>query len=365
MLLPKTEENKTRQGVFPYVVEDELQIVQRLVQAVIQAGISNDPVEITNVYVSLKSKPLAILAGPSGSGKLAMIQCLTRILTGGSCEQCQYMTGHLWNGGTAGSLAFYSEIHTRYNSEKLLCLIEEAWRPENAGKVFVACLARISPAEVATLFSELSYQLRHNEIVRFGDVHFSTPLPYPANLFLIGTMDTDSFTWWDNDLLANTTVMHWTHQGRGRISCLGAFEDPASPIGRQFLISSTHSRQGVYQKLHWLLSWEQHPMEPLFQLEEILVEDGVQLPQTSISEAMTYIANSWSRNGQGLFNPSVQLNLKIALDLAISQMLLPHAAERIRSSVRLAGRLSDFFDVDYPRSAMALHRLAFRRDNSR
>jgi hypothetical protein len=80
-------------------------------------------------------------------------------------------------------------------TEKLLYVIEEASQPENAQQVFVVGLTHISPAELLSFFTEIAYQMPHNRIMRLGDAHLSTPVPFPPNLLLIGTMDTMDFNW--------------------------------------------------------------------------------------------------------------------------------------------------------------------------
>ena len=127
----------------------------------------------------------------------------------GDCARCQMMVGHPWTFGKSENLAMFTEVHTRNTTEKLLGLIEEAWLPENARRVFIACLTRISPAELLAFFTEVAEQLGHGQLVRLGDLHFSEPIPFPPNLFLIGTMDTLDFDWWDHGLLSKTTIVQW------------------------------------------------------------------------------------------------------------------------------------------------------------
>ena len=67
----------------PFQVDPEEELVSHLVQSVSRAGICSDPVSVINFYVSLKSKPLAILAGSEQTGKIAMVQCLAHVLMGG------------------------------------------------------------------------------------------------------------------------------------------------------------------------------------------------------------------------------------------------------------------------------------------
>ena len=53
--------------------DTEQEIVARLIETAGGAGLQVDPISIVNFYVTLKSKPLAILAGPAQSGKIALV----------------------------------------------------------------------------------------------------------------------------------------------------------------------------------------------------------------------------------------------------------------------------------------------------
>ena len=337
----------------PFEVDPEEELVSHLVQSVSRAGICSDPVSVINFYVSLKSKPLAILAGPEQTGKIAIVQCLSRVLMGGDCLQCQMMAGHPWSAAKSGNVAFFTELHTRYNSEKLLCVIEEAWRPENSEKVFLACLARISPAELEEFFTQIAFQFRHGNIVRFGDVHFSEPIPFPPNLFLIGTMDTVLFDWWDSDLLSSTTVIQWPEKSIDHLLCpVSGDRFPAAE--KSFLRSYVRNEQAVYKKLYTLLGWQRQPVLPVFLVESLLENECIPLPRTLVNEVLTYLANSWSRQGSGLFHPSPEDNLATALDLAIAQTYLPRAGRWIQRSKGLQENLGELLNGDYPRSALTL-----------
>lgn len=286
-----------------------------------------------------------------------MVQCLAHVLVGDDCLQCQMMEGHPWSAGKSGSVTFFTEIHTRYNSEKLLCLIEEAWRPENAGKVFLACLTRISPAELLEFFTEIAIQLRYGNIMGFGDVHFSEPVPFPPNLFLIGTMDITRFVWWDSDLLSSTTVIHWPEESIGRLLCpVNAVSFPAAE--KSFLGSYVRNEQAVYKKLHTLLGWQRQPVLPFFLISSLLEKEGIPLPRTLVKEGMIYLANSWSAQGSGLFHPSPTENLATALDLAIAQTYLMRAGQWIQRSKPLQIKLEELLDEKFPRSAAIMAALA-------
>jgi len=49
--------------------DQEILQMDHLIQEFMDAGIPLKPVTIVNLYVSLKSKPIAILVGPQNSGK--------------------------------------------------------------------------------------------------------------------------------------------------------------------------------------------------------------------------------------------------------------------------------------------------------
>lgn len=337
----------------PFQVDPEESLVSHLAQSVSRAGICSDPISIINFYVSLKSKPLAILAGPEQTGKIAAVECLARVLMGGDCLQCQMMAGHPWSAAKSGNVTFLTKIYTRYTSEKLLCLIEEAWRPENSGKVFLACLTRISPAELEEFFTEIAFQLQHDNIVRFGDVHLPEPVPFPPNLFLIGTMDTACFDWWDRDLLSSTTVIQWPEKPMGQLQC-PVTGDRFRAGEKSFLRSYVRNEQAVYKKIHTLLAWQRQPFLPFFLIGSLFEKESTPLPHALVNEALTYLANSWSAQGSGLFHPSPTINLATAIDLAIAQTYLPRAGKWIQRSKTLQENLGELLNGNYPRAAQAL-----------
>lgn len=333
--------------------DPEKELITNLVQAATQSGICEDPLAIINLYVALKARPLAILAGPAQIGKIAIVQCLARSLMGDDDLQSQMMVGHPWYAGKSDNIAFFAEAQSRFNAEKLLSLIEEAWLPGNANRVFLACLKRISPAELFSFFTEVAVQLRHGELMRLGNKHLRQPVPYPPNLFLIGTIDSDRFEWWDGDLLSQTTVIQWPGN---------RVDTPPRPapghqhpsLQKEFLSSCVRSEQAVYRKLHTVLGWQRQPVRPLFQIKALMERYGVSIPRAVIGEAMGYLANAWSRLGSGLFDPFTPCNLRVALDFAISQILLPRNGEILQRFKVLRKNLSYVLEGQFPRSAAFL-----------
>jgi len=330
--------------------DTEREIVARLIEATGEAGLSVDPISIVNFYVALKSKPLAILAGPAQSGKIALVESWAHILFGGDCLRCQMMIGHPCWAARSPNVALFTEAHTRLNASKILALIEEAWEPENADKVFHACLTRITPAELLGFFSEVAFQLRHGEIMQLPSIHLTEPIPYPPNLFLIGTMDTVHFDWWNADLLSMTTVIQWP-----TVEANPATDDYRTEVvaggEAEFLRSCVRSKKSARRKLDQILGWRLQPLEPLRRVRELLEKSVIRrLPQPIMDEMMIYLANSWSQTGVGLFDLQIRRNAMIALDLAIAQTLLPHLGEVLSQSAALVERLGELLCGQFPHS---------------
>ncbi len=335
----------------------EREIVTRLIQAAAEAGIQADPISVVNFYVALKSKPLAILTGPVQSGKIALVKSLAQVLTGGDPFRYQVMPGHAWWAGQTGNVALFTEAQTRLNTSKILALIDEAWQPENAQRVFIACLSHISPAELLGFFSELAFQLRHGELMRLPGLHLTAPIPYPSNLLLVGTMDTARFDHWsDADLLSMTAVIPWPALSLGQ-----AFPPAQTTMARDgesvFLHACIRSDLAARLKLQRILGWRPLAIRPLVQITDLLKRHAVELSGMVMNEVLIYLANAWTNEGDGLFDERVSRNLVIALDLAIAQTLLPRVSEIIRQSVAVPRQLRAALNGQFPRSVAFLESL--------
>src|SRR4030042_3062986 len=161
--------------------DHEALLMASLHKALIENGVTLDQADITNFYVALKSKPLAILASPAQSGKTALVRGLAQSLSEQDDLFIQMITGHPWWAEGSNNVASHTELHIRFSTEKVLSIIEEAARPGNADQVFIACLIQISPAELMSFFSEVSYQLQNGQIMRLGDTHLIEPIFFPSN----------------------------------------------------------------------------------------------------------------------------------------------------------------------------------------
>lgn len=329
--------------------DTEIELVSHLISSVSNCGISEDRISVINLYVALKTKPLVILVGPPKSGKQALAQCVSQFLSGGGGDQCQVISGHPWWANPSDNLALLTDMHTRLLTEKLFALFEEAALPEHKDRMFTACLMHLSPAELLTFFREFAFQLRNGQLMRLGEVHLSAPFPYPSNLFLLGTMETVNFRWWDADLLAKATVIHWS-DGKACPPTLYGF----APNTSEFLRYRIGSRQAAYQKLFAIVGGQKGLARIIFQIETLLWRNDICLPVSIKDEVVTYLANSWAANGQGLFDNSMTTNLTIALDLAVAQILLARIADHLMTTTGLNQQLGAILRSNFPVSTAFL-----------
>lgn len=340
--------------------EAEVELIGRLVEAAARAGVVADRVSIVNCYVALKSKPLAILVGPGDSGKVALVKSLAQVLVGPECWRCQLMLGHAWWATGSSNVALFTEAQARFIASKVFDLVADALHPQNADRVFMGCLTHISPAELVGFFSEVAYQLRHGQLMQLPSFHLGEPIPYPPNLFLLGTVDAEHFGGWDDGLLSHATVLLWPPQAAGKEAAMRAplLEDRSATTGCRpgeaetcFLLSSVRSQRAALRRLHSVPGWRPALMRPLWEMDELLRDYAVPLPETALAQALIYVANAWSQRRQGLFDPAMGCNLMVAMDLAILQTLLFHATERLCDSAVLHNRSMDMLGARFPRSA--------------
>ena len=314
------------------------------------------PLAVTNLFVGLKSKPLTLVVGPKNTGKIAAVQNIANLLIGDDPFRFQTMVGHTWWADQTTNITQFTEAQTRWNSSKVIELINEAGQPDNSERIYFAFLTRISPAELNEFFSEVAFQLQHDQVMRVSSMHLTEPMPFPGNMFLVGTMDNSQFKWLDEDLVSKTSLIHWLPDGNNPSDLpLGQPDDIHAE--KTFLKSCLRNVQSAYQRLYSLLKSQKQAFLPLFQTINVLQKHKIFLPNSMIQSAMIYIANSWSTNGTGLFNQNDSKNLGIALDFAIAQTYLLPIEDRLMDSAALRKSLQTLFQGRFSQSNILITNL--------
>lgn len=194
-----------------------------------------------------------------------------------------------------------------------------------------------------------------------SSINFFTTVPFPDNLCFIGTLDAHQFQWYSDDLLSQTTIIHWpdTEDALSAHYEYAPLDTDISPEG-EFLHSRIRTEQSAYSKLQLITSDQQRALLPLIEVERAIMSHGIEFSMRSVTnEVIVYLANAWTEGGRGLFAPSPQRNLKIALDLAISQIVFPRGWKVLSRSVTLREALRSILNDQYKNSLNFLDRLEF------
>jgi hypothetical protein len=334
----------------------ERELLALLVQAVQAAGLPVDPPWITNLYIALKSRPMAVFVGPPGNGKRALVGCLAEVLTQRESSQFVPLAGHPWWSGTCHNPGLFIEAQTRLNAERILALVEEAWLPRNLARLFIAYLPQISPAELSGFFAELGYQLQHGELIRLPGAHLAHPVPYPRNLLVIGTLDRCWLDWCDEQVHGMTSLIpcEWP-VGPSNPTPWGTSE-PGAPPGSTLFRSWVRSDEAACRMLFQRPAGDYQMSSLVRRLDGRLRNRGLELPERVPQSAAIYLANAWSEDGEGLFVSQFQANLAIAMDMALVQVVLPPLARALRASLSL--RCAILRDLEgFPRARALVERM--------
>ena len=314
----------------------EEQLIDRLLPATTscEGGIAH--LATVNLYVALKSRPLAIFVGPQSSGKKALVQRIARLLVSDERRFCT-MVGHArWAAGSA-HVGMLVEAQTRLNKNALFTFIDEAWQPEHRGDAYLVCLERISPAELGPFFTRSGLELLFRQFLHWNEPQTLPVLPYPPNLILIGTVDAPRFRWWEASLLERATVVPWPTEAM--VEQPAPEEPPATACDKSFLSSCLRSPALAYARLSHLMRHVETPFAPFVRAATALEEEALRLPHQVTQAVVTFAGNAWSDTGKGLFHGEPAANLEIALKLGIVQHVLPWLQSKGELSPTIRDRL--------------------------
>lgn len=163
--------------------------------------------ELSNFYLSLKTKPFVILAGISGTGKSKLVKLFAEAV-GATSENNQYNLISVkpdWNDST--ELLGYKNLNDEFINGKLTEIILEASKEENKNKPYFVCLDEMNLARVEYYLSEYLSLIETRAIKENGNVVTDLIFPksllldeelksltIPDNLYIIGTVNMDDTT---------------------------------------------------------------------------------------------------------------------------------------------------------------------------
>lgn len=163
--------------------------------------------DLSNFYLSLKTKPFVILAGISGTGKSKLVKLFSEAI-GATSLNNQYNLISVkpdWNDST--ELFGYKNLNDEFIKGKLTEIIIESSKEENRNKPYFICLDEMNLARVEYYLSEYLSLIETRAVNENGnivtDLIFSKSLclndslkdlTIPDNLYVVGTVNMDDTT---------------------------------------------------------------------------------------------------------------------------------------------------------------------------
>ena len=163
--------------------------------------------ELSNFYLSLKTKPFVILAGISGTGKSKLVKLFAEAV-GATSDNNQYNLISVkpdWNDST--ELLGYKNLNDEFICGKLTEIILDASKEENKNKPYFVCLDEMNLARVEYYLSDYLSLIETRGLNENGHVVTDLIFPkslylndelqnlnIPDNLYVIGTVNMDDTT---------------------------------------------------------------------------------------------------------------------------------------------------------------------------
>lgn len=163
--------------------------------------------DISNLYLSLKTKPFVLLAGISGTGKSKLVQLFSEVI-GANRSNGRYNLISVkpdWNDGT--DLFGYIDINNRYRPGLLTEIVYQANQAENLDKPYIICLDEMNLARVEYYLSDYLSIIETRENIDgevktsniFSKGYFKEESKYSTiyfsdNINIVGTVNMDDTT---------------------------------------------------------------------------------------------------------------------------------------------------------------------------
>ena len=153
--------------------------------------------QLSNLYLSLKTKPFTILAGISGTGKSKIIRLLADSI---NADYTLISVRPDWNDAT--EILGYKNLDDKFIKGQLTKTILKA--KENKYKIYFICLDEMNLARVEYYLSDylsiiesrkkVGQDIITDNIVEYQEDNENISLHIPDNLYLIGTVNMDDTT---------------------------------------------------------------------------------------------------------------------------------------------------------------------------
>lgn len=341
----------------------ETTLLATLEEYALGQGFTFPAYRLRSYYVALKTKPFAILSGVSGTGKTRMAELFAEAMTGHNAGQFRLLPVRPdWN-DSAALFGYHNLLANRYVSTPFLEIARRAALPENRRLAFFVCLDEMNLARVEHYLADYlsALESRAHRIPLHEDM---PDLVLPPNLFVTGTVNVDETTHgFSRKVLdrANTLDFDEPPVLAGAIGGKGSArldEDlGASPAARQALILNARAASvgRARERLSRLdAAFPERALAALQAVNDLLYAHRLHFAYRVRDDVLMFLANSFDgETGTGLLLPEPEANFVLALDLQMTQKVLPKLHGPSETLAPLLARLQSWADANGLRFASA------------
>ncbi|WP_339283754.1 DUF3578 domain-containing protein [Oceanobacillus sp. FSL K6-3682] len=229
--LPKSEEKLTSHTI--------KEIVDHIYQYIRSKGFYYREEEVTNLFLSLKTKPFVILSGISGTGKTKIIEWFAEAI-GATKDNNQFTLIPVqpdWN--DSSDLIGYIDIKGDFKEGPLTKVVKDAYN--NPKKPYIVLLDEMNLARVEYYLSDLlsvmeSRKWEDGKITTYPlltEENYGENIPLPPNVYIVGTVNMDETTHpFSKKVLDRANTIEFNRVELGNLNFLEELEERA-PISVQ------------------------------------------------------------------------------------------------------------------------------------
>lgn len=302
--------------------------------------------EVANFYLCMRTKPLAMLAGISGTGKTQLVRQFAKAIGYGDSDHCVLIAVRPdW--ADSSDLIGYANIQGKFETKPLLDVMARAI--EHPDELYFVILDEMNLARVEHYFSEfLSFietRERDNDdvivtetLISRADVNGGRPVYLPQNLMVVGTVNMDETTHAfsrkvldrANAIEMNDIDLAWVSPERDVAAVSGIYADALrAPFLNSNDLSDTHKEN------------LKASMAMLMEVNRILEPAGLHFGYRVRDEVAFYLTLHGEEGLEGLDG----FNADAAMDFQLMQKVLPRiqgsSLSVLKVLIRLLGLLAE------------------------
>ncbi|EWH01935.1 McrB family protein [Halomonas sp. BC04] len=302
--------------------------------------------EVANFYLCMRTKPLAMLAGISGTGKTQLVRQFAKAIGYGDSDHCVLIAVRPdWS--DSSDLIGYANIQGKFETKPLLDVMARAI--EHPDELYFVILDEMNLARVEHYFSEfLSFietRERDNDevivtepLISRADVNGGRPVYLPQNLMVVGTVNMDETTHAfsrkvldrANAIEMNDIDLAWVSPEKGVMTVNGIYADALkAPYLNSIDLNDTHKRALA------------DPVALLMRVNEILEPAGLHFGYRVRDEVAFYLTLHREDGLESLDGFSIEA----AMDFQLMQKVLPRiqgsSLSVLKVLIRLLGLLAN------------------------